>query len=270
MPILITELIFGHLFEHSSFQKICATCTEKINEFNQLFSLASQIRNELINLYEKSRTGCQFQEIEEVLSASVELNLEINNLSDDFVDEIQKIQSANENNEILKTEDDNLSDEFKKIIDEQGLKYDYSVFQREFGDNIKNYARKFFCDSCQIEFKNFNNLLIHQNDHEKSMLMDSNAFDSSCDTKFKCFCGKGFCHKISFTQHLKIHNNIRDYPCTYDSCSFQAINMTHLKRHIRAKHTLEKNHQCKYCGRKFAEKYNMTSHIRKQHLNEKS
>lgn len=195
------------------------------------------------------------------------IELEVINVDND-------LKSANES----KTEED-LSEDFKKIIEEKGIKYDLTVFQRVFGEDTSNdekdieshkQRKKFFCDECKIEIKTFNNFLIHKADHEKQNFKhdDEHALERH-DDKYNCFCGKIFLYKLSYTQHLKIHNNIREYHCNYEMCDFKAFNSTHLARHIRAKHTKEKNHSCVYCGRKFAEKYNMNSHIRKQHLGDK-
>lgn len=82
------------------------------------------------------------------------------------------------------------------------------------------------------------------------------------------FIGKGFHYKLSFTQHLKIHTGIRDKQC--ERCGFRATSSTHLQRHIRARHTKEKNHICSFCQRAFSERYNMMSHLRKQHLEKKA
>lgn len=72
---------------------------------------------------------------------------------------------------------------------------------------------------------------------------------------------------MSFTQHLKIHSGVRDKQC--EICGFKVISSTHLQRHIRARHTKEKNHFCGFCGKAFSERYNMKSHERKQHIETK-
>lgn len=239
--------------------KICSGCQEKIKIFDELQTKANSIKNELIGLYESSEN---FHEIEA---------MELENVDFTFKPIELEIITESANNEESKTED--LSDDFKKIIEEKGIKYDYSVFQRVFGADevdidVQKQRRKFYCDECKIEIKNFNNFLIHKADHEKQNYQIANPNDENQpDEKFNCFCGKIFLYKLSYTQHLKIHNNIREYHCNYELCDFKAFNSTHLQRHIRARHTKEKKHTCVYCGRKFGEKYNMNSHIRKQHMN---
>lgn len=224
-----------------------------------------------MKIYESSE---KLQEIEQLDIENV-VDFAFNPIELEIIDENQTA-SAN-----IAEDDEDLSEDFKRIIDEKGIKYDFTVFQRVFGEDEKKSkelevskpSRKYFCDECQIEIRNFNNFLIHKAEHEKQSYQqnDENLLDNDLrpDEKYNCFCGKIFLYKLSYTQHLKIHNNIREYHCQYELCDFKAFNSTHLKRHIRARHTKEKAFSCMFCGRKFAEKYNMNSHIKKQHLRRK-
>ena len=138
--------------------KICAECQERIKMFDELQTKANSIKDEIIGLYEASE---HFNEIEA---------MELDNVDFTFKPIELEIITESANIEESKTED--LSDDFKKIIEEKGIKYDYSVFQRVFGadeDDIETQKqrRKFYCDECKIEIKNFNNFLIHKADHEK-------------------------------------------------------------------------------------------------------
>lgn len=54
-------------------------------------------------------------------------------------------------------------------------------------------------------------------------------------------CGKTFFHFSSFRAHLKIHADIRDFPCTQCSKSFRS--QSHLNRHLKI-HTKQKDHEC--------------------------
>lgn len=180
-----------------------------------------------------------------------------------------------------KTEEE-ISDEFKKIIENKGIKYNYKVFQQAFGNEEMSEGVKNFCENCGIKFRTKTSLLIHKAcDHDKikcqipcwicnkkflnKLALRAHLICHKDVKNYQCFCGKKFMYKLSYTQHLKIHDNVREFPCTYESCDFKAFTSTHLKRHIRARHTKEKNHKCQFCGRLFAEKYNMKSHVRKQH-----
>lgn len=207
--------------------------------------------------------------------------------------DIEVFQRAFGDNEIIETE--------KKIklhsLSEQKLTCDFCEMKdfknrKEFISHLKVHRKsQFYCEVCQISFKTSNSLKIHlSSDHgnitenlpcpfagcKKSFankislrahFICHNKYEK--DHAFFCDkCGKGFHYKLSFTQHLKTHDtSLRDKHC--ETCGFKAISTTHLQRHIRARHTREKNHVCKYCDRAFSEKYNMTSHIRKQHIEKK-
>lgn len=54
-------------------------------------------------------------------------------------------------------------------------------------------------------------------------------------------CGKSFFHYSSFTAHIKIHNDIRDYECP--ECQNKFRSQSHLNRHLKT-HTKQKNHVC--------------------------
>lgn len=258
---------------------------KKINDYDEYQTKATQLRSELISAYESK---LKYHEIEQIemepfqidlsfsLPPSIELMMDSN--------EIFIMDESNSSAKHFKTDsNDDISDEFKKIIQENGIKkYDFDVFQRVFGDDDddgmnkvkedkvkKGKKEKLICHICDVAFKTLNNYLIHKADHDKEKYHISCTNDILNTKKFHCFCGKKFLYKLSYTQHLKIHNNIREYPCTYEMCQFQAINSAHLQRHVRAKHTKEKNHQCNFCGRRFAERYNMRSHIKKQHSSSK-
>lgn len=158
---------------------------------------------------------------------------------------------------------------------------------------IKKFNKtQFYCELCQISFKAANSLRIHlASDHgkitknipcpfsgclkifnSKNSLRAHFVCHNKVDKKEVSFfcdkCGKEFFYKLSFTQHLKIHSGVRDKQC--EMCSFKAISTTHLQRHVRARHTKEKSHFCMFCDRAFSERYNMTSHMRKQHLEKKT
>lgn len=179
-------------------------------------------------------------------------------------------------------ETEDISDEFKKVIKNEGIKYNYEVFQRAFGGDDSNNSSDLFCENCSIKFRCMTSLLIHKaSDHGKikcqipcwicskkcanKMALRAHLICHRDVKKYQCYCGKKFMYKISYTQHLKIHDNLREFQCNF--CDFKALTKTHLQRHLRARHTKEKNHQCPHCHRSFAEKYNMKSHIRKQHSN---
>lgn len=193
-----------------------------------------------------------------------------------------------EDNEIYDHENEVESSNFVEVLSEP------TEFKSQ--KNIKTCSkfhekRKYHCETCQVSFKTENSLKIHISSGHGSITKNIPCVIETCRKMFKdkaalrahliCHkkhekdpaffcdqCGKGFFYKLSFTQHLKIHSGVRDKEC--EICGFKAFSTTHLQRHIRARHTKEKNHICTFCGRAFSERYNMMSHMKKQHIEKKS
>lgn len=240
------------------------------------------MRNELIGFHEKSKSTEYHIDIEDAFQTN-EFNIfesDSNGISIVQGHETSLNIKHAKLNEIKKTEDE-ISDEFKKVIENEGIKYDFEVFKRAFGNDEDDDKKE--CASCGIKFRTSTSFLIHiASDHDKitcqipcwvcnkkcpdKLALRAHLICHKNIKKYECYCGKKFMYKLSYTQHLKIHDNVREFACQYDNlCSFKAFTLSHLKRHIRARHTKEKNHQCQFCGRSFAELYNMKSHVKKQH-----
>ena len=71
----------------------------------------------------------------------------------------------------------------------------------------------------------------------------------------------------NMTQHLRIHNDERNFECTV--CQQKFISSSNLKVHTRSVHTKEKMFYCDYCEKGFATKWQMKSHVKTNHLKEK-
>lgn len=81
-------------------------------------------------------------------------------------------------------------------------------------------------------------------------------------------CGATFLHKKSFDMHMLVHDDIRPFACEFPGCDRKFRNTGKLKIHIRV-HTGEKNYECPFCpGKRFAQKWGMDLHIKKQHRHE--
>lgn len=236
------------------------------------------MRNDLIDIHEKSKSTEYHIDAYIDEFQTNEFNFESDSNGISFI--VQDNDAISNNAKLLDNEnkktDEEISDEFKKVMEDEGIKYDYEVFKRTFHD-------KKDCESCKIKFRTATSLLIHfAADHDEitsqipcwicnkkcadKLALRAHLICHKNIKKYECYCGKKFMYKLSYTQHLKIHDNVREFACQYDKvCDFKAFTLSHLKRHIRARHTKEKNHQCQFCGRSFAELYNMKSHVKKQH-----
>lgn len=79
------------------------------------------------------------------------------------------------------------------------------------------------------------------------------------EANFQCEvkgCGKLFSRSYNFKAHMETHEEKREYPfpCTADSCYKKFVRKTDLQRHHQSVHMKERNHECDYCGRRFARK----------------
>lgn len=125
---------------------------------------------------------------------------------------------------------------------------------------LKNHMRLhsnifFYCDLCPSKFKGKHELRCHV---DAIHLMKKD---------YKChLCGKAFSRDKTLRQHIIYHNNQRNVAC--EICGFKTINRPKLQRHMKS-HTGERNYSCPICMKKFLYSYNVTSHIRHVHNNEK-
>lgn len=222
----------------------------KINDFDNLNHQASKLRQDLIELHEKSKSNAFNIDVIDTFQIDLtnEFNIEHDSNGIFTIQDVKLITSDNKSDE--KTENNEFKKE-TKCCDECGIKF-RSIKSKmiHFASDHDKIKSQLPCWICQKKCADKNSLRAHMNCHKD-------------EKKFHCFCGKSFAYKISYKQHLKIHNNIREFAC--QSCEFKAFTSNHLQRHERARHTKEKNHQCSICGKCFAEKYNMKSHIKKQH-----
>ncbi|MGH0185021.1 UNVERIFIED_CONTAM: hypothetical protein FKN15_016670 [Acipenser sinensis] len=73
-------------------------------------------------------------------------------------------------------------------------------------------------------------------------------------------CGKSFARKDMLKEHLRVHDNIRDYLCA--ECG-KGMKTKHALRHHMKLHKGIKEYECKECSRKFAQKVNMLKHYKR-------
>lgn len=68
--------------------------------------------------------------------------------------------------------------------------------------------------------------------------------------------------------HLMMHDDVRPFACDIPGCTKRFRNTAKLKIHLRV-HSGEKIYECPHCpGKRFAQKWGMDLHIKKQHKNE--
>ncbi|KAJ7400605.1 PR/SET domain 15 [Pitangus sulphuratus] len=73
-------------------------------------------------------------------------------------------------------------------------------------------------------------------------------------------CGKSFARKDMLKEHMRVHDNIREYLCA--ECG-KGMKTKHALRHHMKLHKGIKEYECKECHRKFAQKVNMLKHYKR-------
>ena len=75
-------------------------------------------------------------------------------------------------------------------------------------------------------------------------------------------CGKQFSRKSWKNECEAKHVGDARLKCSYDGCSMQFTKVQSVKKHISAVHKKLKPHICEQCGRSFAERQHLKTHLR--------
>ncbi|XP_017566234.2 zinc finger protein 667-like [Pygocentrus nattereri] len=109
------------------------------------------------------------------------------------------------------------------------------------------------CPYCDASFHDFSQLISHMECHKNSL------------DPLQCqICGKHFNHRMTWKNHMVVHQKIRPFRCKFCSKGFNQKG--HLKEHERI-HTGEKPFGCSICGKHFTQFNHVRAHIRNHHQN---
>lgn len=75
-------------------------------------------------------------------------------------------------------------------------------------------------------------------------------------------CGKRFTNKMNLRSHLRIHDNVKNYPCTLCPAEFRRCH--DLKRHVRSLHTGVKMYLCDQCNKRFSRADALKRHLERE------
>ncbi|CAH0698523.1 unnamed protein product [Spodoptera exigua] len=112
--------------------------------------------------------------------------------------------------------------------------------------------KRLCCEPCNLKFDTKE----QSDDHKKEAHKDVWI----CEV-----CGKMFIHRASHYTHIKSHQP-PNYGC--DQCDYKTWHKSDLVKHVRI-HAGLKLYQCEYCSTSYHTSSNLTSHIRRQHMNER-
>ncbi|KAI4880437.1 hypothetical protein NFI96_018419 [Prochilodus magdalenae] len=111
------------------------------------------------------------------------------------------------------------------------------------------------CEMCGRIFNSIGNLERHKIIHTGELQCGGGVKSHSCEQ-----CGKSFARKDMLKEHLRVHDNIRDFLCA--ECG-KGMKTKHALRHHMKLHKGIKEYECKECNRKFAQKVNMLKHYKR-------
>lgn len=212
-------------------------------------------------------------------------------IQDDFIEFDEEIEIFDETNELIahtsddiQTEnfiedDDNLISEQLLQEEEEKLAYEPPVVCREElrfekpNPQLVLYPRDVIKNPEQIT-PDLESPLIDTNDKNlfkcsicninlKSKLSYEKHMQDSHEQNFICpTCGNIYAKKRDLRSHLRSHNFVKKYKCTFVECDKAFRHQHHLKNHLRV-HEKNSPFKCNECNKCFKQKHSLTLHLRK-------
>ncbi|CRL07779.1 CLUMA_CG020733, isoform A [Clunio marinus] len=237
---------------------ICQNCFIKFNEYDEHFTMATRIQNELLLLFD----SCWSE------NCNIDIKSDIK-IEEDDASKFRLAEVMLENND-----DDEISSEGTDVLN-QNNKRSRKPFQpflpksSEKGDK-RTYKRKknldegltvveidgqkiYQCDVCRKLFKDRYKLKTHREIHTTERTV--------CCTE----CGAMFKTLTCLYSHKKIHRERVYHQC--DLCEMRYIQKTQLRKHMDAIHLMKKDHVCSICGKCYSRDTTLSKHmfVHKEH-----
>lgn len=119
--------------------------------------------------------------------------------------------------------------------------------------------KPFKCETCGFRFTINCNLLRHKRVH------------AGLEKKFVCHiadCKKEYRWNDDLRHHIReVHEtSTPKFACKIGTCKFSTGSLVHLKSHAKGVHSTEYAFNCQFCGKGFAIKQDLVSHMKGSHL----
>ncbi|XP_031621758.1 zinc finger protein 239-like isoform X4 [Contarinia nasturtii] len=272
----------------------CAECMKKIEDYDRLVQLSSQIETELYGLYRKKMEESSYpldvkiiedQNAinEERLAQTVELKMEKSSddlASPDAADDIC------DNSMVVQSDKDKLKEEQKEPTINETHEFNSSTEFEKDQKSDKSVAERDSTHCTTAKMKEDNQLLDDLIEGELKHIDEIQRF--ICDicgrsyksksavrvhlgihsgqSSEKChICGKKFSRRGHLVRHLPMHTGEQPYQCDVCGKRFTHYSSFHMHQMI---HTNERRKKCNICGSEFRSTSDMTRHMR-THTGEK-
>ena len=237
-----TEVTFSQDASFLQDAGICQNCFIKFNDYTEHLSLANQIQNELIEIFENAQAQeIKLEQTSEQTDYYEEENQELTNeMYEEEPDEVISDPNIVE----YDWSDSNSKHFFSEVRskeEKETLNHSegYTVIKAE--DESKLYQ----CDICRRAFKERSKLKTHREIH-------------TTERNVVCpICGKTFKTQACLRSHKRVHNP------TYlhcDICGRSYTQKPELVKHIKIFHYQIRDHSCEICSATFGSRGHLLAH----------
>lgn len=190
---------------------------------------------------------------------------------------IKNARSVIEDPSLVMTE--TISSELKERQDEPVSNLNSSPSS---SDQLKS---PFICGTCNTEFPEKHEFLIHLNSHlekkllkcevcgmlflRRSSLIDHMLVHRMTSSMYQCEkCGKIFLRKSVLVRHAKFH--LENKPLKCDKCGKTFVQRCDLRKHLSMHIKEMKSHKCEQCDVKFSKKLDLVNHLKMHNISKES
>lgn len=143
---------------------------------------------------------------------------------------------------------------------------------------VKKVSSPLICDICGENFEVKSAMITHLNSHLRNKFSNKASpkpqfshdqplnYSSLREKKFICdICDKRYLTKHLLCLHKKSHENLKEYKCNKDSCTFETNSPYDLNNHIKRIHNPTRPYKCSECEKMFKRRCDMINHKKSVH-----